>query len=425
MSRQVSNDDIKRMLRQRARGADDMALAEVLRLVAVAPQEKAGRLGGLPANRALVLATLLTVALLGGTLLLGYWLMPQPDSTLPPDGLAYSNGCAVFSSNARSPSGASATPETLVPQLDGGCPWPIAYDLSWSADGRFLAYSSGSSLFCGGCGSESAQQAIRDSGMWVLDTETGRRSQFRPGCVSNFCTFDSTVLSPDGSRLAYAFATYYWVIDIATGHTVELGKAPNVPAARAIAWSPDSTRLALIDNAKLSVVSVDGSTRTTVFDSGGEAVRDPAWSPTGQQIVFVVSGSAGGIRTVRADGSGLATIGAAGRAAAHPAWSPDGQRIAYVGRGPGAGSGIWVMSADGSDGRALEPGCSCGIGMSAPVWAPGGDYLAFVRRHSLYVAALDGSAPRLVETLHTFGGGRAWTPTPPAWRPAPAGQASE
>lgn len=425
MNRQISNDDIKRMLRHRARHADDVALAEVLRLLAVTPQEEAGRLGGLPAIRALVLVMLLAAALIGGALLLGYWLPDPPDSTLPPDGLAYSNGCAVVSTDARAPSGETAVPETLVPRLVGGCPWPIVYDLSWSADGRFLSYSSGSGFFCGGCGSESAQQAIRDSGMWVLDTETGQRSQFQPGCTTPICSYDSVVISPDGGRLAYASAPFYWVIDIATGVTVNLGTAPRVPASAAIAWSPDSTRLALIDNSKLSVVSVDGSTRTTVFDSGTSAVRDPAWSPTGQRIAFAVSGSGGGIRTVRADGSGLVTIDPAGGSAAHPTWSPDGRRIAYVGRGPGAGSGIWVMSADGSEARALEPDCSCAISMSAPVWAPGGDYLAFVRRHSLYVAALDGSAPRLIESLQTFGGGFVWTPPAPAWRPALPGEAAE
>lgn len=425
MNRQVSNDDIKRMLRERARGADELALAEVLRLLAVTPQERAGWLGGRPALRALVLAALLTALVVGAALVLGYRPDRPPNSTRPPDGLAYSTGCAVVLSDGNEPAPNAPAGETLVPALRGGCPWPIAYDLSWSADGRFLAYSSGSNLKCGGCFSDAAQQAIADSGMWVLDTETDRRSQFRPTCVTDFCTYESTVISPDGGHLAYIFATSYWAMEIATGRTVELGRTPRVPSSAAIAWSPDSARLALIDDArKLSVVAVDGSAKTLVFDPGNRAVRDPAWSPAGQQIIFAVSGSDGGIRTVRPDGSGLATIGSAGGSAAHPTWAPDGQKIAYVNLTLGPGSGMWVMSADGADAHALEPDCSCAIGMTAPAWAPSGTYLAFVRGNSLYVAALDGGAPRLTDALPRFEQ-FGWSSPPPAWRPALPEEASE
>jgi Tol biopolymer transport system component len=420
MKRNISNEEIATMLRHRAGDRDDQALGEVLRLVGTTPQEKPTWAARRPPIRALILVTLLAIAGIGGAVLLGFRPKPPPDATLLPASLSYSDGCGVMRLDASDLSGPLRPVDAMVPPLNGGCSWPIAYDLSWSGDGRFLAYSS--SFFCGGCGSPRAQQAVRHSGMWVVDTDTGHRFQFRPGCETPVCIYESVVISPDGGSLAFVYASRYWVLDIAANRTVELAEAPRVPVAAAIVWSPDSARLALVQNdTTLSVISADGTAKTTVFDAGVDRLRDPAWSPDGQRIIFVVTGSSGGIRTIRYDGSGLSRIGPVGGLAAYPTWSPDGQSVAFLERAPDGG--IWVMSSDGSHARELYPH-RAGASLSAPVWAPGGGYLAFARRDGLYLISLDGTSRRLAPQLQ-FSGGFPWNPRTPAWQPLSASGGAE
>ena len=87
-----------------------------------------------------------------------------------------------------------------------------------------------------------------------------------------------------------------------------------------------------------------------------------------------------------------------------PQWSPDGKRIAYVLTQANLetskyDSDVWIVSADGSDGRRLTfgPGTD-----SRPRWSPDGKRIAFLSdrggRASVYVMPVDGGeATRLFE----------------------------
>jgi dipeptidyl aminopeptidase/acylaminoacyl peptidase len=57
-----------------------------------------------------------------------------------------------------------------------------------------------------------------------------------------------------------------------------------------------------------------------------------------------------------------------------PAWSPDGARIAYVVRSNGKHD-LWVMDANGSNQQPLTDSGVC----RAPCWSPDGQYLAYIR----------------------------------------------
>lgn len=60
---------------------------------------------------------------------------------------------------------------------------------------------------------------------------------------------------------------------------------------------------------------------------------DPAWSPGGRRIAFVMGGPhtvQDDLFTVRPDTAGLHRVAATTRTEADPAWSPDGQWIVYV-----------------------------------------------------------------------------------------------
>ena len=103
---------------------------------------------------------------------------------------------------------------------------------------------------------------------------------------------------------------------------------------------------------------------------------------------------------------------APGSVSLDPAWSPDGTRLAYVlaeDLGPNGGYGatqlsawvatrsLWVSAPDGSDPHELT---AAGHGVYDPQWSRDGSHLVYVRSDGLYLAA-DDSAPavRIVDGL--------------------------
>jgi Tol biopolymer transport system component len=149
---------------------------------------------------------------------------------------------------------------------------------------------------------------------------------------------------------------------------------PGVP------WSPDK---------ELWVMNADGSDarRLSRIASWGPH----AWSPDGKKIAFMRDTRA--IYVVNADGSGQRRLRS--KTFDGPVWSPDGRKIAFTARGPGKGSDVYVMNADGGDERNLTrtPGNDL-----RPAWSPDGRRIAFVRgrgsNFEIYVMNADGSGTR-------------------------------
>jgi Tol biopolymer transport system component len=196
-------------------------------------------------------------------------------------------------------------------------------------------------------------------------------------------------------------------------------------------FSPDGTRLAYesLDAAKgavsLVVVDVDGAHRTVVASIPAVARASGAiigwfrvaWSPDGRELVYTAPESgAQQIYIVGADGSSPHRVGVPSLEGHDATWSADGTMLAFLGGRYDPDLGIYIMSADGTDIRAIRPGTEqWAFGFGPPVWSPVGHWLAFTARplnaSQVFVVDTDNGRPVNLSNSEGFeDSGPAWSP---------------
>lgn len=112
-----------------------------------------------------------------------------------------------------------------------------------------------------------------------------------------------------------------------------------------------------------------------------QRISDPQLSPDGTQILYVLSQAdwkankrITHIWRVSAAGGNPAQMTSAAEGETSPRWSPDGKTIAFIAKRGDEESQVFVMRADGGEGRALTKRSSS---VSRIVWAPDGSAIYF------------------------------------------------
>ena len=243
-----------------------------------------------------------------------------------------------------------------------------------------------------------------DGDIFVADADGGNPVRVADGAPSEdgFCGGywgEGPIWSPDGRYLAYRGGGGE-AISRTCDRTVNISDPAGHRVASfpgdgwAIAWSPDSTRVAVwadfYQAPKLEVYGLDGVRQAQLAMPPGWSAPgdvDPVWSPDGASILVpgaaevpVDGASVPGGAQIPVDGSTPKQLSVNDpRSHWSARHSPNGAEIAYI-----SPDGLVVAAADGSRARVLVPGdLEDFVAWPSPlVWSPTGDRIAFVSHAS-------------------------------------------
>jgi WD40 repeat protein len=219
--------------------------------------------------------------------------------------------------------------------------------LQWSPDGKWIASGGG------------------DASMQIWDAATGQTiSTYRvaPGDDHSI----SVAWSPDSTRLALATGRDYlvYILDAATKYHL-LTYTKHTVYIRGLTWSPDSKQ---IGSATGSGVDIwDAETGRTIY-SVPDCINDVKWSPDGNWIALAAAAPGGVPLLDAATGSVLKRLPHSGNVGT-VAWSPDSKLLAS-----GAENSLKVW--DVSTGKMLSDYLDQRKLITDIAWSPDGTRLA-------------------------------------------------
>jgi Tol biopolymer transport system component len=227
--------------------------------------------------------------------------------------------------------------------------------------------------------------------------------------------------NPDGKRFAYASSFGVSILDI-PGQMFLSVSAPGRPASGP-SWNPDGTRLIYaVKGDQPGLEAYDTRDRGRKPVALALQASQPAWHPKEDRLafvaavdgvdqVFVVAAACLQDATCDKPATALAPVQLTkgGQANREPAWSPDGARLAFErDAGDGQGTGIFVMRADGRDLRRLSP---VGSDDHAPAWGSN-EALAFQRgSNQRSICVMETAGARTFTVVKDAGGSPTW------WQP--------
>lgn len=299
-----------------------------------------------------------------------------------------------------------------VGEIGRRIPTPLqgTYGVRWSPDGRRLAV----------VGVKEFDEEV--ARLYVCNRDgSGWRRLDEPG-VSAFFSW-----SPDGRRLVYSkrrlaakgrYVSDLFVADVNTGNVRPLTR--NLRATDP-AWSPNGRRIAFVINqgSRSNLATIDsngGDLRLLTNFSRWTDVFTPAWSPDGTRLAFSLFDTAGhrDLALIRTDGSGFRRLTDHPEDDRYPAWSPDGTRLAFISYRNGAPN-LYLLDPGSGDVTPLtaSPG-----GVFNPAFSPDGGRIAvvvFEDRYRVDAVEIDWRSQQQKISLRTA------QFSPPEWLLPPAG----
>ncbi len=187
------------------------------------------------------------------------------------------------------------------------------------------------------------------------------------------------------------------------------------------AWSPDGKQLSFvltIDTSRVVyVMDVETRSRKAVTPAHVRAIH-PSWTNDGKKILFSTDDdlrppakNTSEIYAVDVDSLRIDTL-ITGGVNTFPVMSPDGSKIAFRRIVGDMNSEVFIANADGSDQRNLTDHPSY---EGWPAWSPDGRMIAFAANrngadHQIHVMNADGSDVRLVADTKGRGTSPKWAP---------------
>ncbi len=372
----------------------------------------------------------------------GIWLMPALGGTprrltdfgsrpaWSPDGttLVFQSGGPTDIS-ASAPAAAPTSSLFLVPR-SGGTPVPLTRPGSpegghgapkFSPDGTTIVF---------------ATWTLNEGEIWSVSRSDGSlRRVFPHDRTGPAVAFGyEPVYSPRGERIYFAATSGTWMnASLWTARVPSSAKEPwGVPER---VTSPGSSSLRQIaisprDGATLAYAAPSSTSNlwSLPIDSGSAApAGDPApltratgcrnsmptFSPDGLRIAFVScrAGASTDIWVMNADGRNARPLTDDPAGMGSPSWLPDGERIAFLSARDGA-KALWSVTLPDRSEKRLLP---LDVEVSSARLSPDGKLLTFTSRSSagllsVWVAALDGGAPRQVTSDREGVGYACWSP---------------
>ena len=294
------------------------------------------------------------------------------DLTWSPDGreIAFSRGAIHIDIYAAKVDGSGERRLTHGParmKHAGGKPIHNTAD-AWSPDGKKIAFT------------RMGDQGIPtpEAGLYVMNADGSDQRRLAQNNVGR------ALWSPDGRKLAFVGNSSgrldVYVVNADGSGLRRLTRVSWV----GFSWSPDGRRMAFVKrvrcdwkcgrNSELWLMNADGSRQRRVVQ-GEQISAAPTWSPDGQTLMYESSYRPSPsnpklkywwlseLFRVNVDGSGKRRLAYG----AQPVWSPDGKQVLFVGR-RNSSADLWIMNADGTGQRRLT--ATPGYGERSFAWSP-------------------------------------------------------